>query len=563
MPILFRLLPEANQLVVGYIWIDCKNLALAGANAAASAYWKNLLTYDWRHLIAGTSTWIWVAASQLAGLIMAWLIQLWITGLQPAWRYWFGIAVWSISAGFITFAFHQLSLAWLGAIVGYVTGQFIGWWAAIGYHETDERHSDMRTVQHQIGAPNTFNPLKYVKAKPGQSATKIFVGLNSKREPEYITLAIARKHCQLLGETRNGKTVSATLLLDQFCKIGETVVILDPKADKHSPAVMKASAERANVPFIYIDLRPDQAPQLDLLAGTSASDIEELLISCFDLGSKGTDADVYRVKDRAAARKLAHSGARTCLQMVQIGLLDETIHNAQKFWEDLQELAAHPAIQTQQGWQLNKLIGTPAVIYIVGSTRHDNTVRLQRLVLLRLLQIIDQYGQAQDANWTALFIDEFKYLLSPAALRAMGTVADRNCHLIIAHQSLGDLRDTNGLDPEAVYGAVVVNTGLKLFYKTNDPDTAKWGSELSGDIPTYTESIAKSPAANNPGVFTERMRPLIEKNVLLSLPPLTGVLFGAGVAKQVSVHYLPKSPEPPAIRPAEPMESTTNCEELI
>ena len=145
----------------------------------------------------------------------------------------------------------------------------------------------------------------------------------------------------------------------------------------------------------------------------------------------------------------------------------------------------------------------------------------------------------------------------------MGTVADRNCHLIIAHQSLGDLRDTNGLDPEAVYGAVVVNTGLKLFYKTNDPDSAKWGSELSGDIPTYTESIAKSPAATNPGVFTERMRPLIEKNVLLSLPPLTGILFGAGVAKQVSVHYLPKSPEPPAIRPAEPMESTTNCEELI
>jgi hypothetical protein len=30
------------------------------------------------------------------------------------------------------------------------------------------------------------------------------------------------------------------------------------------------------------------------------------------------------------------------------------------------------------------------VVYIASSTRHDNTVRLQKLVLLRLLQLIDR-----------------------------------------------------------------------------------------------------------------------------------------------------------------------------
>lgn len=378
------------------------------------------------------------------------------------------------------------------------------------------------------------------------------MGIGSDGRPVHIPVSVARKHLQLLGETRNGKTVAASVLLAQCALLQETVLILDPKADKHAPGVMKAAAERAGVPFVYIDLRPDQPPQFSPLSGASPSEVEELLISCFDLASKGTDADVYRVEDRAAARKLARSGAASFTEMVAIGINDESITDARKFWEDLQELAEHPVIQTSEGWRLEEWIGRPAVVYIAGSTRHDNTIRLQKLVLLRLLQLIDKYGAAEDASWSALFIDEFKYLLAPGTLRALGTIADRNCHLLISHQSLGDLRDVAGLDPDAVYGAVVVNTGLKLFYKTNDPKTATWGAQLSGQIPTFSESISKNPAATSPGAYQERTRPLIDENMLLALPPLTGMLYGAGVAKLMCVHYLPKAVEPPSVVPAPP-----------
>lgn len=497
------------------------------------------------YLAPRAAVWLWIGGSIVVSAMSTWLIQLLLTGLQPTWRYVVGGAVAVVIFGGVFALLAQFRLPAPGVLAGYCLGQFFGWWAAVGYRRTSQRLTDARTVRTQLSFARPFKPERHFDLKRG-----VFMGLGPDGRPVHIPLSDARKHLQLLGETRNGKTVAATVLLAQCALLQETVLILDPKADKHAPRVLKAAADSAGVPFLYIDLRPDQPPQFSPLSGASPSEVEELLISCFDLASKGTDADVYRVEDRAAARKLARTGATSFAEMVAIGINDESITDARKFWEDLQELAAHPVIQTREGWRLGEWIGRPAVVYIAGSTRHDNTVRLQKLVLLRLLQLIDRYGAADDANWSALFIDEFKYLLSPGALRALGTIGDRNCHLLIAHQSLGDLRDAAGLDSDAVYGAVVVNTGLKLLYKTNDPDTSAWGAQLSGQIPTFTESISKSPAAASPGAYQERTRPLIDENMLLALPPLTGMLYGSGVAKLMCVHYLPKAAEPPAVTPA-------------
>ena len=512
---------------------------------AGAAYLIAAHTY----LAPRAEIWFWISGSLVVSAISTWLAQLLLTGLQPTWRYVLGGSVSVVVFGAVLALFAQLQLPALGVLAGYCSGQFFGWWAAVGYRRTSQRLTDARTIRPVLSFARPFKPQRYFNLKRG-----VFMGRDPDGRSVYIPLSDAHKHLQLLGETRNGKTVAATVLLAQCALLKETVLVLDPKADKHAPRVLKAAAERAGVPFVYIDLRPDQPPQFSPLSGASPSEVEELLISCFDLASKGTDADVYRVEDRAAARKLARTGATSFAEMVAIGINDDSITEARKFWEDLQELAAHPVIQTNEGWRLEEWIGRPAVVYIAGSTRHDNTVRLQKLVLLRLLQLIDRYGVADDANWSALFIDEFKYLMSPGALRALGTIGDRNCHLLIAHQSLGDLRDAAGLDPDAVYGAVVVNTGLKLFYKTNDPDTATWGAQLSGQIPAFTESISKSPAAASPGAYQERTRPLIDENMLLALPPLTGMLYGSGVARLMCVHYLPKAEEPPAVTPARPVK---------
>lgn len=546
-----RWLPAGIQQVLHTlptVFIPSLNPFRPEAQREIAVYLLQARAYLWAQL----AFWIWAVGSIMAASVATWGMQLVITGLQPVRRYAIGAFVMLLIFGVVSAVSAQFGVLALGLFAGYCFGHFFGWWAAIGYRRTSQRPTDARTVRADFGFTRSFQPTRYFNLKRG-----IFMGLGEDGRPVYIPISDAHKHLQVLGETRNGKTVAATVLLAQCALLKETVLVLDPKADKHAPRVLKAAAQRAGVPFVYIDLRPDQPPQFSPLSGATPSEVEELLISCFDLGAKGTDADVYRVEDRAAARKLARSGASSFAEMVAIGMNDESITDSRKFWEDLQELAAHPVIQTNEGWRLEEWIGRPAVVYIAGSTRHDNTVRLQKLVLLRLLQLIDRYGSVDDANWTALFVDEFKYLLSPGALRALGTIGDRNCHLMIAHQSLGDLRDAAGLDPDAVYGAVVVNCGLKLFYKTNDPATATWGAQLSGQIPTFTESISKSPAAASPGAYQERTRPLVDENTLLALPPLTGMLYGSGVARLMCVHYLPKAEEPPAVTPAPSVEEET------
>ena len=513
---------------------------------AGDAYLNDALAYS----LQQNAFWIWIIGALLVGSAAAWLVQVTLTGVQPWWRYCTGVGV----AGAIFWLaswVQKTSHTQLPVVMaGYLISQFSGWWVAV------IRPTDARTVRARLAFAKKFSPEQYFNLKRG-----VFMGLGEDGRATYIPVTDAHKHLQLLGETRNGKTVAATVLLAQCALLNETVIVMDPKADKHAGKVLKRAADNAKVPFICVDLRADQPPQLSVLSGTSIAEREELLISCFDLASKGTDADVYRVEDRTAARLLARSGARSFAEMVAIGAQEEAVFKARKFWEDLQELASHPVLQTKEGLRLEDWVGKPCVIYITGSTRHDNTVRLQKLVLLRLLQLIDHHGAADDASWTALFIDEFKYLLSPSALQALGTIGDRNCHLLIAHQSLGDLRDVSGLDPEAVYGAVVVNTGLKLFYKTNDPDTAKWGAELSGQIPVYTESITKSPGSvKSLGSYSEGGTQLFDYTTLLAFPPLTGMLYGSGVAKLLCVHYLEKSATPLKPIAAKPEEISLNAE---
>ncbi|MES2501791.1 MAG: hypothetical protein V4545_04230 [Pseudomonadota bacterium] len=502
--------------------------------------------------------WLWVSLSFTFATVLMLLIQVSWIGPQSKWKYISAaiafICIWLA----ISYIFGLSGLVLSGKIFGFFTADFTGLLIIVRNKYVKQLNNDIRELNASQKKPISYDPLKYFDLKKG-----IFVGLSIHGKPVYIPINAFRKHLQIIGETRMGKTVSAILFQAQAAFLNECVIVFDPKNDKFAPIVLKATANRAGVPFIYINLNADQPAQLNPFSGATESEIEELLINCFELSSKGDNAEIYRVLDRAALRKLTHSGAKTILEMLKVGAMDESINSAKMLWEGLQELGAHPVIHTSNGLELDKLIREPSVIYITGSKGHDNTIRLQKLVLLRILQIIDKSGLANNANWISLYLDEFKYLLCPAALRALGTVADRNCHLTIVHQSLGDLSDVDNLDPNAIRGAVIVNTGLKLVYKTLDPESAAWASKMSGTVNSFTETISKSAFSASPGSYLESQKPLFDINIFLSLPKMTGVLFGAGLAQQVRVNYLPCSDESPEPYIATPENPASFIEEII
>lgn len=398
--------------------------------------------------------------------------------------------------------------------------------------------TDVRTVSDVLpGAlQDAYDPAQFFRPKKG-----IFIGLDERKRPIYIPTAEWRSsHVQIVGTTGSGKGVAAGVLLAQALQQGEAVVIVDPKADEFLPTVMAASAKKAGVPFVYLDLTAQKA-QWSPFWAKSEQEIEELLTAGLSMGDTGSDADIYRVEDRRVARRFAAFCSRHPAS-IHSNFADfftanpDIIDSARKLHADLEELVFTPCVQASMGIDLPALLEAGAVVYVRGSTRNPRILKLQKIFLLSCMQTIEMRDRAT-ARHVALFLDEFKYVLSRPAIEALGAIRDKRAHVLVAHQTLGDLEDCGkDLSAQAVIGAVVENCAIKLAYKARDPDTALWLSKLSGTIlvDDETRTIERNIGLTEKQAqrtLRQAERALIDINQLLMLPKRTAVLFGVGHAR--------------------------------
>ncbi|HZU31446.1 MAG TPA: type IV secretory system conjugative DNA transfer family protein [Candidatus Angelobacter sp.] len=425
------------------------------------------------------------------------------------------------------------------------------WHRATGRITRVEQLDDIRNVFADGEQVYSYDPRKYFNHSKG-----LFTGLSERTlKPFYIPWSDYRStHMQVLGSTGFGKGVAAAMFLSQSLQAGETVVVIDPKNDKFAPNVLYQVARECGAPFYLIDLTPDKPAQINIFRDCSAADIEEILNTAFDMAEKGDVADFYRLFDRKAAADVcaiatAAKRSPTLRDLVaatyQSKHIDVEDKKAVKFQADLEELAKLQAINAAEGHDLAQILSQRAVVYVIGSTRKVQTVRAQKMLLLRLLQIMENRDSIR-MRPVAMMLDELKYLLSTAVLQALGTVRDKGCHIILAHQSNDDLKDCGGLDPNAVRGAVIVNTGLKLIYRSSDPQTLQWASDLSGTIVAKQQSSHMSQAMfeSAEGHYRDVERNYITKNEILAMPKQTGMLYGAGLATIIKVSPLPAGARP-------------------
>lgn len=405
------------------------------------------------------------------------------------------------------------------------------------------RKTDIRQIGvHLPNSQSTYNPSQFYNDKKG-----IFFGLNEQRKPVYIPWQQWRKsHIDVIGTTGSGKGVAAGVLLSQTVASGECVVVVDPKNDEWLPHVMQKSAHDAGVPYVYIDLLSEQA-QWNPLQHKNANEIEELLSAGFSLGEKGTDADFYRLDDRRAARIFANLANRQDYSLIEtLQLLiqhqPDIAEAGKKFVSDLEEIGLVDAVNTRTDIDLGSLIKQGAVIYVRGSMRNPRILKLQRIFVLSMMQHIEvrprELGNGQKARHVCLFLDEFKYLISRPTLEALGAIRDKGAHVMIAHQSLGDLHDCPAdLDPESVVASVNENCAIKMSYQVKDPDTALWLARMSGTILVDDEirqvktNAGLTETRDGERTLRQAERPLVDTNMLHALPERCAVLYGAGLAQ--------------------------------
>ena len=396
-----------------------------------------------------------------------------------------------------------------------------------------------------------FDPEKYIDLKKG-----VFVGLDARRKPIFLPRqTIDKNHLEILGESGVGKSSFAGVVLSQLAAAGETVVVFDPKNDRNLPgALARAGREWGTYPVHVIDLRPQAGPQLNPFSNCRDDQVEELLQVALELGKTGdAGVDFYRGKDREATSFIAQAmedGETSMLEIVEKAASDERVTEQENLWRELRQVARVKAFHTTGGLDLEEVLSRPGIVYIIGSTTRLEVVAAQKLLLQRVLQVLDEREDA--SRPVALFLDELKYILSPAALRAAGTIRDRNCHLFFAHQSLGDLDDCPGLSPKAVRGAIWGNCGIKIVYKMLDSNTAKELETIAGTVTRAATSVGANDSGETVSTRLEKGL-YMPSHVFTHLPKPSngeasvGVVFGLGTAWYLSTRYIESGPAPKPI----------------
>ena len=356
-------------------------------------------------------------------------------------------------------------------------------------------------------------------------------------------------HIQVVGTTGAGKGVVMGVLAAQWLLSGESVFMLDPKDDEWGPHVYAQASREAGVPHHYINLR-EHVPQFSLFDGASVDDIEELLIAGFGLTEVGGSADYYTLADRKYAGIIARVIASEGLTPAEAYMKNaKTLEKeSAKFAGKLRELGEVEAINVAAGHGISfaDIIENGGSCYIVGSMRVEKIVRLQKMILIRLMQIAEKRDRiGTSLRPVAIVLDEVKYHLSRTSLEALGAARDKGVHVVLAHQSVSDLYDVAAnLKGQAVEGAVVENCKVKICYRVQNPETAEWLAKMSGTVLVddetrkVTRNLALAEHVESDRTIRQSERYFIDENMMLNLPNGVAAVYGLGTAGFVYVRNL-------------------------
>ncbi|MDE0308503.1 MAG: TraM recognition domain-containing protein [Acidiferrobacterales bacterium] len=473
-------------------------------------------------------------------------------------------AGWGISVSF------GLGLV-IGVILAYIAGRKFEPWL-LGYLDRRVRRAgrcesltDIREVRHG------FSDLADVDfSAQFDSAVKkdaMFLGLGLDGEEVTIDRPTWKSsHVQIMGPPGTGKGMLAGITLTQSLKYGDAVFVFDPKRDEWAPSVLHAACERAGVPFRYVDLN-EAVAQINPLLSSTSGEVAEMLYAGLELGRKGTEADFYRLDDRKAARLAAGQAGEDALSLKELADRAKSVTDgslmtgAKAFFAAIDEVAELPCVQTREGVDLCAPLRGGGCIYIVGSMRNDPIVILQKMLFVRIVQIIERMRER--TRHCSVFLDEFKYLLSVTAVNSLGAIRDKGCNILLAHQSLGDFGNCGSdLSESAVGSTILDTTPIKWLYRPADQATASWVSDQSGRILVATQ---RAETARNPELaeslsevrrIGEVERNLYDVNTVMSMPKGCAVCIGAGIAtlaraKAIRVDRMDFRPTPAEV--AEPV----------
>ena len=485
-----------------------------------------------------------------------------VGGAVPLTVFLLGIAaVYSRSGSISNVAFPQVSnivFAFLGLVAGAVLAYFAGRYFEPFVIEILNKRTriaglkdtltDIRHIRKEL--PGTV-PIQFEKQfAAAELKNEMFLGIDIAGSPVTLERSTWKSsHVQIMGPPGTGKGIQAAVTLTQSLKYGDAVFVFDPKNDEWAPSVFHEACKSAGVRFQLVDLS-EPVPQLNPLLNSSPDEVAEMLYAGLELSRRGSDSDFYKLDDRKAARFAASLLEKESLSLTEMGikakiLVDRDLLNGAKaFFTAIEEVGEQACIRTREGVDLSAPLHDGGCIYIVGSMRNDPIVILQKMIFVRIIQIIER---TRDRNrHCSIFLDEFKYLLSATSVNALGAIRDKGCNILLAHQSLGDFANCGSdLSEDGVRTTILDTTPIKWLYRPSDNDTASWISNQTGRILVSTQrsntvrnlELSESLSASRSVGETERN--LYDVNTIMNLPKGCAVCIGTDLPKLAMATALP------------------------
>lgn len=446
-----------------------------------------------------------------------------------------------------------------------------------GLSDIDQEHQAMMKLASSYRDLNE----SYIKLDQG-----LFVGFDEKGKGIYVNWErFCETHMSIIGATGNGKGAVTGCLLYQCILRDHSICCFDFKAgaDKFMPKVLQKgvdlynSAHKANKRLHLIDLN-SKLPLLNLIDGISEGQFRELLESGFNLYYQGKDSDYYRKHDVGVLKQVAKMldkanslpqlwsyilkncpeillsrkrdlDKETRERLSEGGLsLVEMRESFCLFAEQLEALALLPVLDTDTGINLKKAILNGDALYFIGS-RNDTDIKiLQKMLTLRITQIIEDTN-AQRTRQVTCFFDEVKYILSRALTQAVGIIRDKHANCLFNYQDIENLSDVSQSDPslsgKSVKSEILGNCALKIVYGVGDVDTRQWASNMTGKSVITTTSHTSDTNAlaytiddGEQYATREVWQNKYTVNTFAQLPKRVGVLMGDGVAKLVFTAFI-------------------------
>lgn len=359
----------------------------------------------------------------------------------------------------------------------------------------------------------------------GKNDDAVYAGISSDQKPVHINLSYRRMHAQVVGTTNAGKTESVIVpWAVNDIENGRGLILIDGKADKILLNKLYAYAHSKNRTndfrvFSLSDYKISHT--YNPLTYGSIDQITEKVFNSFEIENeyyKNIQFDVFKniltVFNKAGEIPTFLKIKQALMDVAFLkGLVDKTDDQILTAWvtefisiskearkEQVSGLMSHLGYFTSS--EVSSLFNVEYPSINISQIMNESLITFFQLPVLKspmlgkavakmVLQDIqgavsERHASGKEKHpFMGIYLDDFSEYLTKSFVSILNKSRSANVGVTFAHQAVGDLE---GLGVE-VKNQIQTNTNLKVFMRTNEPESAEYFSKTIGT--KLTEKVTK------------------------------------------------------------------------